>query len=125
MRIVRFTGDDGKVYRGEETSGGSAEILKGDLFGTLEKTGKVIKIGQLLAPLEPTNVLCIGLNYREHARESGMKEPEYPVVFMKATSAVIASGEAIEIPACADPAGEVVVEIDNIGRLINPVKSKR
>lgn len=112
MRIIRFTGDDGRIHLGEEKDGGSAEILEGDVFGKLEKTGRITKVGRLLSPIEPTNVLCIGLNYREHARESGMKEPEYPVVFMKPTSSVIGSGEAIEIPACADPAGEVDFECE-------------
>ncbi len=42
--------------------------------------------------------LCIGLNYTEHAAESGSKVPEYPLLFQKATSAVIGPNDTVEIP---------------------------
>ncbi len=43
-------------------------------------------------------IVCIGLNYRDHARESGMDVPREPVVFMKATSALSGPNDAIEMP---------------------------
>jgi 2-keto-4-pentenoate hydratase/2-oxohepta-3-ene-1,7-dioic acid hydratase in catechol pathway len=43
-------------------------------------------------------IVCIGLNYRDHARESGMEVPREPVVFMKATSALSGPNDAIQIP---------------------------
>jgi len=46
----------------------------------------------------PGKVLCIGLNYRDHAAESNMQIPEKPVVFSKFSSCVIAPGEAVVIP---------------------------
>ncbi|MGI9428281.1 MAG: fumarylacetoacetate hydrolase family protein [Bythopirellula sp.] len=42
--------------------------------------------------------LCIGLNYADHARESGMEPPSEPVVFMKATSAICGPNDDVEIP---------------------------
>ena len=53
---------------------------------------------KLLAPVEPSKVVCVGRNYREHAAELGNKMPDEPLLFLKAPSAVIASGESIELP---------------------------
>jgi 2-keto-4-pentenoate hydratase/2-oxohepta-3-ene-1,7-dioic acid hydratase in catechol pathway len=47
----------------------------------------------------PGKLICIGLNYRDHAQESNMPLPEKPVVFSKFSSAVIAPGEPVVIPA--------------------------
>ena len=46
----------------------------------------------------PGKLICIGLNYRDHAKESNMPLPERPVVFSKFSSAVIAPGEPVVIP---------------------------
>ena len=53
---------------------------------------------KLLAPVVPSKVVCVGRNYREHAAELGNKMPDEPLLFLKAPSAVIASGEQIELP---------------------------
>jgi 2-keto-4-pentenoate hydratase/2-oxohepta-3-ene-1,7-dioic acid hydratase in catechol pathway len=53
---------------------------------------------KLHAPLMPPKFICIGLNYLDHAKESGMAIPSTPVVFSKYHNAVIGPGEAIEIP---------------------------
>jgi 2-keto-4-pentenoate hydratase/2-oxohepta-3-ene-1,7-dioic acid hydratase in catechol pathway len=52
-----------------------------------------------LAPVVPNpgKILCVGLNYRQHARESGMTEPAHPVLFSKFNNALAAAGEAISI----------------------------
>ncbi len=100
MRIIRFEDETGQVRLGEEEGDGRARILAGDLLGDLEPTGESVTVGKLLAPLVPTNILCIGLNYREHAVESGAKIPEYPVLFMKPTSALTNPGDPIRLPAC-------------------------
>jgi 2-keto-4-pentenoate hydratase/2-oxohepta-3-ene-1,7-dioic acid hydratase in catechol pathway len=53
-----------------------------------------------LAPVpRPGKLICIGLNYRDHAAESNMAIPERPVVFSKFSTAVIAPGEAVIVPA--------------------------
>src|SRR5260221_8008760 len=60
--------------------------------------------GRLLAPIRmPGKVICIGLNYKDHAAESGMEPPPEPVVFNKFPQAVIGPEESIRLPAvCRD-----------------------
>jgi 2-keto-4-pentenoate hydratase/2-oxohepta-3-ene-1,7-dioic acid hydratase in catechol pathway len=53
---------------------------------------------KLHAPLVPPKFICIGLNYLDHAKESGLAIPSTPVVFTKYDNAVIGPGEPIEIP---------------------------
>jgi len=56
-----------------------------------------------LAPVpRPGKVICIGLNYRDHAAESNMAIPERPVVFSKFSTAVIAPGEPVVLPATSE-----------------------
>jgi 2-keto-4-pentenoate hydratase/2-oxohepta-3-ene-1,7-dioic acid hydratase in catechol pathway len=54
---------------------------------------------KLLAPVSPSKVVCVGRNYREHAAELGNKMPEEPLLFLKPSSSLIATGEPIELPA--------------------------
>ncbi len=54
---------------------------------------------QLLAPIpDPQKVICVGLNYADHARESGVEPPPEPVIFNKFPTAVAAHGDAIALP---------------------------
>jgi 2-keto-4-pentenoate hydratase/2-oxohepta-3-ene-1,7-dioic acid hydratase in catechol pathway len=46
----------------------------------------------------PGKIVCVGLNYRDHAEESGMKPPERPLVFAKWSSSLIGPGEPILLP---------------------------
>ncbi len=50
---------------------------------------------KLLAPCEPTKVVCIGLNYRAHAAESGQQVPPEPLMFLKPPTSVIGPGEDV------------------------------
>lgn len=52
----------------------------------------------LLAPVAPSKIVCVGRNYKEHAAELGNKMPDEPLLFLKAPSSVIASGDSIELP---------------------------
>jgi len=57
----------------------------------------------LAAPIpNPGKILCIGLNYADHAAESGQPLPEYPIVFSKYSNTVIGSGDAIILPKVTD-----------------------
>jgi 2-keto-4-pentenoate hydratase/2-oxohepta-3-ene-1,7-dioic acid hydratase in catechol pathway len=51
-----------------------------------------------LPPVVPTKVICIGLNYRDHAEESELALPEVPIIFSKWPSCLIGTGEAIVLP---------------------------
>ena len=53
---------------------------------------------RLLAPVQPSKVVCVGRNYREHAAELGNKMPDEPLLFLKAPSAVIGNDDEIELP---------------------------
>ena len=44
---------------------------------------------QLLPPTQPGKIICVGLNYRDHAKELGMPIPRNPLIFLKPPSAVI------------------------------------
>lgn len=78
--------------------------------------------GTLTAPLpDPSKVLCIGLNYRDHALESGSPIPSEPVVFSKFSQAVIGPEAAIILPRVAhqvDYEAELVVVIGKSGKNI-------
>lgn len=53
---------------------------------------------RLIPPVEPSKIVCVGRNYREHAAELGNKMPDEPLLFLKAPSSIIASGDRIELP---------------------------
>jgi 2-keto-4-pentenoate hydratase/2-oxohepta-3-ene-1,7-dioic acid hydratase in catechol pathway len=55
----------------------------------------------VLAPVVPSKIVCVGRNYIEHAVELGNKMPDEPLLFLKAPSAVVGSGENIELPAAS------------------------
>ncbi|MFK7778185.1 MAG: fumarylacetoacetate hydrolase family protein [Gimesia sp.] len=87
------------------------------------------KTGTLLAPLpSPGKVLCIGLNYRDHAEETGMPLPDEPVCFSKFSSAVTGSGFPIRIPSAAkevDYEAELVVVIGKTCRNVSETDAPR
>ncbi len=69
----------------------------------------------------PPKIICVGLNYRDHAEETGAKIPEHPVFFSKFTSCLIAAGEPIIIPRVSeqvDYEAELTVVIGRPGRYI-------
>ncbi len=76
----------------------------------------------LLAPIpDPRKIICIGLNYSDHAAESGVPAPEEPVLFSKYPSALIGHGAAIQLPSVSnqvDYEAELVVVIGRGGRHI-------
>lgn len=76
--------------------------IKTDLLAEAVDRGWLVKRRDAywIAPVpRPGKLVCIGLNYRDHAAESKMAIPERPVVFSKFTSAVIAPGEPVVLPA--------------------------
>jgi len=87
-----------------------------------ESAGGHFVTGRLLAPIiEPGKVICIGLNYRDHAAESGMEIPSEPVCFSKFSQAVIGPDADIELPAVSkqvDYEAELVAIIGRRGKNI-------
>jgi 2-keto-4-pentenoate hydratase/2-oxohepta-3-ene-1,7-dioic acid hydratase in catechol pathway len=73
----------------------------------------------------PSKIVCVGRNYVEHARELGNEVPEYPLIFFKPSSALVAEGEAIVLPAASqrvEHEGEIAVVI---GRRARKVPAER
>jgi 2-keto-4-pentenoate hydratase/2-oxohepta-3-ene-1,7-dioic acid hydratase in catechol pathway len=98
MKIIRFADSHGNIHHGAQQADGSARLITGDIFGKHSVTDQKADVARLLAPLAPTVIFCIGLNYRRHAEETGAKIPEFPVVFMKSIGAVQNPGGPIELP---------------------------
>jgi len=98
MKIVRFLDAAGNICYGCSHGDGSTTRLEGDPLGELHDTGEAVKVQKLLAPIVPTDVLCIGLNYVRHAEEGNKPVPENPVLFMKSTGCLQNPGDPIELP---------------------------
>ena len=115
MKLLRF-GEMGQEKPGILDSNGNIRDLSGhisDINGeTISEDGlkKISSIDQMSLPIVPEGTrlgacvgsigkfLCIGLNYSDHAAESGMPVPKEPILFSKATSAVVGPNDDVEIP---------------------------
>jgi 2-keto-4-pentenoate hydratase/2-oxohepta-3-ene-1,7-dioic acid hydratase in catechol pathway len=98
MRIIRYLAQEGDVRFAAEQPGGRCFDIRGDIFRDFEVTDRESNMVKLLAPVEPPTILCIGLNYRKHAAETGAKIPERPVLFMKSPGTVQNPGDPIVLP---------------------------
>ena len=98
MKIIRYQNKQGAVAYAAQQTDGPALKLAGDIFSSPKITTEKADVAKLLAPIAPANIICIGLNYRRHAEETGAKIPEFPVVFFKATSALQNPNDPIQIP---------------------------
>ncbi|MBI4607024.1 MAG: fumarylacetoacetate hydrolase family protein [Planctomycetes bacterium] len=100
MHIIRFLDPQGRERCGQRVADEpSARLIEGDLFGPWRVTGETARVAKLLAPVQPRAILCIGLNYRRHAEETGAKIPDFPVLFVKNPAAVQNPGDPIVLPA--------------------------
>lgn len=77
---------------------GTYRVLEGELFGEWRAGVEVAAPSTVLAPVVPSKIVCIGLNYKDHAAEQGKPLPAEPLIFLKPSSAIVHPGEAIEIP---------------------------
>jgi 2-keto-4-pentenoate hydratase/2-oxohepta-3-ene-1,7-dioic acid hydratase in catechol pathway len=98
MKIIRCQDQRGNVVHAAQLLDGSTVRLDGDIFNSPQVTAEKVEVKKLLAPIQPSSIICIGLNYRKHAEETGAKFPEYPVVFFKGINTLQNPGEAIQIP---------------------------
>jgi len=104
MRIIRFLDENGSSCFGYDYHDGEATLLEDDIFKSLQDTGRRKKVHKLLAPVQPSAILCIGLNYAQHARETNAELPRYPVLFMKNPATLNHPGDPICLPpSCLDP----------------------
>lgn len=112
-RLIRFLSKDGHIYYGDAiipagtsdiTKATRAKVIKGDIFGQHHVTEQVAEVKLLLAPLSREDigtVRCLGLNYAQHAKESNLPEPKYPVLFYKPVSSITGPTDDIPIPLLA------------------------
>jgi 2-keto-4-pentenoate hydratase/2-oxohepta-3-ene-1,7-dioic acid hydratase in catechol pathway len=98
MKVVRFISPEGQEQMGAYLGGDEADVVEGPPAGPYRLTGRKERMAKWLSPIVPVNILAVGLNYRCHAEETGMSYPDLPILFLKATSSVVAHGEAIELP---------------------------
>jgi 2-keto-4-pentenoate hydratase/2-oxohepta-3-ene-1,7-dioic acid hydratase in catechol pathway len=98
MKIVRYLDNNQQAHFGCLHETGQTTRATGCPFDGLDDTGEAADIAQLLAPIEPPDIVCIGLNYQKHADEGKLPTPEHPVVFMKTTSALQHPGQPIVLP---------------------------
>lgn len=97
VKIIRHLGANGPAYAALQTDG-SARAITGNILGDWQVTDRIVQPGKLLAPLQPANILCIGLNYAKHAAEGGKAPPERPLWFVKLPGAVQNPGDPIRLP---------------------------
>jgi 2-keto-4-pentenoate hydratase/2-oxohepta-3-ene-1,7-dioic acid hydratase in catechol pathway len=125
VRIARFS-HEGAVSFGV-IEGDTIAQITAHPFGPIEFTGGRAPLSavKLLAPVLPSKVVAIGKNYASHAAEMGGEVPEQPLIFLKPSTSVIASGDEIASPPSServDYEGELAVVI---GRLCRDVPVER
>jgi 2-keto-4-pentenoate hydratase/2-oxohepta-3-ene-1,7-dioic acid hydratase in catechol pathway len=105
---------------------GNLSWLDGDVFGDYRAGDEVAPGGlQFVAPVTPSKIVAIGLNYKDHAAEMKKALPEEPLVFMKPASSVIGPDAPIVLPAWAgriDHEAEMAIVI---GRRASRVKAEQ
>jgi 2-keto-4-pentenoate hydratase/2-oxohepta-3-ene-1,7-dioic acid hydratase in catechol pathway len=128
MRIVRY------LYKNEEPVYGwvfenKVGDIEGDIFGEYRRLEAEIPLEsvKLLAPSQPSKIVCIGRNYTEHAKELGNDVPQVPLIFMKPPSSIINPGDTILLPPQSkqvEHEAELVAVIGKRGRNIPPEQAR-
>ena len=103
MRIAKFNTEQNKFARYGIVEDDSITPIEGDIFGEWKKNSYSLALNDvmLLAPIDPVNIVALGFNYKEHAKESKDKVPQQPAFFLKSTSALNHPLSNIIIPAMA------------------------
>lgn len=115
-RIVSYSTSDG--FRHGLVIDGMIHKLTGGIFGAGSLTpGEEMmpyENAQILPPVQPSKIVCVGRNYAAHAAEHNADVPTEPMIFLKPPSALISPGAAIELPPDAgriDHEAELVIVI--------------
>ena len=98
MKIIRYLNQHGQVGFAAQQANGSALKIAGDIYNSPQTTTEPADVAKLLAPIQPSSIICIGLNYRRHAQETGAKIPEFPVMFFKGINTLQHPGDPILLP---------------------------
>jgi 2-keto-4-pentenoate hydratase/2-oxohepta-3-ene-1,7-dioic acid hydratase in catechol pathway len=114
MRMGRFALGD-RVLWGA-VLGDEVQFLVGPTEGAEETMAGAVPLADVrwLAPVAPTKIVAVGLNYRDHAEELEMALPDEPILFLKPSTSVVGPDDEIQVPAGAgqiDYEGELAVVI--------------
>ena len=101
MKIIRYRDGKGQAGYAADRGDGNYFVASGEMFNGFQVTDRKADVSQLLSPIIPSAIWCIGQNYRRHAQEVGMAIPENPVVFAKGVNSVQDPGKPILIPTSA------------------------
>lgn len=95
LDVTRLVSDYDEDFLG---TGGVAKLREwlAESASTAPRVGSTVRLGPPIR--RPSKIVCIGLNYRDHAAESGMEIPKEPVIFFKATTALCGPNDALVIP---------------------------
>jgi len=97
LRLYRIDHSGTPLYAAERE--GRWRIVDGDIFGSFTEGPEIASEGlRLMAPVMPSKIVCVGLNYKDHAAEQNKPLPAEPLLFIKPSTAVIGPGAPIEVP---------------------------
>jgi 2-keto-4-pentenoate hydratase/2-oxohepta-3-ene-1,7-dioic acid hydratase in catechol pathway len=101
MRYSRVATDGGPAWA--RADGERLRLLTAAPYAGGLETGTTVdrRAARLLAPAEPSKIVAVGLNYKDHAAERNKPVPREPLIFLKPPSAIIGPGEPIRRPAWA------------------------
>src|SRR5512143_2325450 len=130
MRIVRYETGDGKKAKYGWLLGDKVGEIGGNVFGRYgrKEVDTALADVRLLAPTEPSKIVCVGRNYTEHAKELGNEVPKVPLIFLKPPSSIIPNGGTILLPpqsAQVEHEAELVIVIGRRGRYVTSEQAKR
>ena len=99
MKIVRYR-HNGEAGYGVLDDDDSVRQLIGSPFDDFDTGSKVAQLDQvqLLAPVEPQKIICVGLNYQGHIKETGLPTPKFPMLFMKPLTTMVGPGDPVVYP---------------------------
>lgn len=100
MKIVRFRHKGSVEAEWGWLTEDRVGLLEGSPFGTYRRKEPTLPLDgvELLPPVSPGKIVCIGRNYGAHAAEHGADVPELPLLFLKPPSSIIGPGAAIRLP---------------------------
>jgi 2-keto-4-pentenoate hydratase/2-oxohepta-3-ene-1,7-dioic acid hydratase in catechol pathway len=100
VRFVRLRGPPDGVAAYARVDGANAYLLDAPPWASpgARSTARAWGEEDLLCPVEPTKIVCVGRNYAAHARELGSDSPVEPLLFLKPPSSLIGPGDAVVLP---------------------------
>jgi 2-keto-4-pentenoate hydratase/2-oxohepta-3-ene-1,7-dioic acid hydratase in catechol pathway len=130
MRIIRYNAQDGKKPKYGWLLNDKVGEIGGNVFGRYQRKEAETPLTdvRLLAPSEPSKIICVGRNYVEHAKELGNEVPKVPLIFMKPPSSIINPNDTIILPPQStqvEHEGELVAVIGKRGRHITTENAKK